>query len=123
MEELKKFQPKTTLHLPALLQLYPEKVHSTTLQKYSQVATQTFDDNQTSSIFWINITKTNMKQDTLRLQQIVIKKKESSEVTISRQIQARNGNESTFSPGYHCFSTAGFKKIDSFIFQELIFTF
>ena len=61
MEELKTFQLKTTLHLPALLQLYLEKVHSTTLRKYSYVAIQTFDNNQTSSIFWLNIIKTNMK--------------------------------------------------------------
>ena len=30
MEELKKFQPKTTLHRPTLLQLYLGQVRSTT---------------------------------------------------------------------------------------------
>ena len=34
-------------------------------------ATQTFDDDQTPSISWINITKTNMKQNTLSLKKIM----------------------------------------------------
>ena len=33
MEELKTFQLKTTLHLPTLLQLYLEQIHSTTPHK------------------------------------------------------------------------------------------
>ena len=60
MEKLKTFVPKKTVQLPTLLQLYPGQVCSTTPHKPLK-ATQTFDDDQTPPMSWINITKTNMK--------------------------------------------------------------
>ena len=57
MEKLKTFGPKTTVQLPTLFQLYPEQVRSTTQHKPQLEATQTFDDDQTPSMSWINITK------------------------------------------------------------------
>ena len=46
-----------------------EKRSSNTLQTLE--ATQTFDDNQTPSMPWIIIRKTNMNKNTLRLQKII----------------------------------------------------
>ena len=59
MEELKTIQPKTTLHLPTLPSFIQDKFaqqHDTN----NTVATQTFDDDQTPAISWINIPKTYM---------------------------------------------------------------
>ena len=60
MEEVKNISAKATLHRPTLLQLYPGQIRSTARCK-KIVATQAFDDDQTLSISWIAIAKTNMK--------------------------------------------------------------
>ena len=53
-EEEQAFQPKTTLHLPTLFELYSQfcsTAPSTQIKTYVViVATQTFDDDQTPSI-------------------------------------------------------------------------
>ena len=46
-----------------------EKRSNNTLQTLE--ATQTFDDNQTLSMSWINIIKTNINKNTLKLQKII----------------------------------------------------
>ena len=58
MEEVKTFQLKATLHQPILLQLHLGQIclNSTTPDT---VATQAFDDDQTSSTSWINMRKTS----------------------------------------------------------------
>ena len=57
MEEVRTFQPKTTLNPPTWLQLYAEQPRSIT----QTVVPQTLDDDQTPSTSWINITKNDMK--------------------------------------------------------------
>ena len=51
MEELKEFQPKTTVQLPDLFQLYPGQFFSTKPYEQYLEATQTFDDDQTYYYF------------------------------------------------------------------------
>lgn len=56
-EEVKIFQPKTTLQLQTSLQLYIEQIRATT----QTVVPQTLNHDETPSTAWINITKNVMK--------------------------------------------------------------
>ena len=87
---------------PALIQNKFAQQHNTN----NIAAIQMFDQDQPSSIFWINITKTNMKYNTLTLQIIINplwKRNKIMKWPFPCQIKTKNKNESTFFPGYHYF--------------------
>ena len=82
-----------------------------------------FDDDQIPLISWLNIMKTNIKYNTLRLQKIIYPLWKSSEVTISLYFRQETKTSVNFSLDAIIFSTAQFKILDNFIFSELMFAF
>ena len=68
------------------------------------IAMQMLDDNQTRSNSWITIAKTNMKQNTLRLQKIIYESWKRKKVVWSDHFFVRLKQERNFfPPEYHYF--------------------
>ena len=119
MEGVKTFQPKTTVHLPTNTPAL-SRISSLSNTRKIIVAAQAFDDDQTPSFFLDKYYKKHPEARENNLS--IMEKKQIGEATISLSYLANKRKATYIFPWISIFlSTAGFKIIDSFIFQELMF--